>query len=199
MNMRHLFLIITVLSLAGCPRIARVGLYEVEKNLKEDFEKMGYVTLSGLISEDRNVQQEDEKYIRKQQCLFKRANPLLISCMDRMDLSLKGIITASGEIRVAGQPEGILGMEGILGVSSQTEQTIPFPVTIVSLGAVPDLYLTSTLGDLDKCKDTFRCLEKTEQKKILGEIYSNYEKLKKRVEDLQKTFDRSDCPNKCDQ
>ena len=191
MNTKYLILIITVLSLAGCPSITRVGLYDVEKNLKQDFKKMGYATFSGLISEDHRVQQEAENYIREQQCFFNRANPLLISCTDKMDLSLKGVITATGELKIAAQPAGILGMEGILGVSSQTEQTIPFPVTVVSLGALPDQYLAATLGRLNEFKDIFACLEVEEQKKILGEIYTNYENLKKKVEDLQKTFDCS--------
>ncbi len=159
---------------------------------------MGYVSFSGLISEDPNVQKKAEEYIREQQCFFERANPLLISCMDRMDLNLKGIVTATGQVKIAAQPGGILGMEGILGVSSQAEQTIPFPVTVISLGALPDQYLTAALGDFERCKDIFTCFEAEDQKKILAEIYSNYEKIKGRIEDLQRTFDRSDCPKGSD-
>ena len=191
MNTKHLFLIITVLSLAGCQPIARVGLHDVERDLKENLKKMGYASFSGLISEDHTVQQQAERHIRDLQCFFERANPLLITCMDKMDLSLKGVITATGEVKIAAQPGGILGMGGILGVSSQTEQTIPFPVTVVSLGALPDQYLATKLGRLNEFGDIFGKLEEEKQNKILGEIYTNYEKLKKKVEYLQKTFDCS--------
>ena len=200
MNTKYLFLIIAILSVAGCPSVTPVGLDEVEENLKRDLREMDYASFSCLISENDRVQKEAERYIRKQQCFFGRANPLLITCMDRMDLSLKGIITSTGQVKIAAQPEAILGMEGIFGVSSQTEQTIPFPVTIVSLGALPDKYLATKLGRLNESKDIFGELEKEEQKKILSEICSNYEKIKKRVEDLQETFNCSEhCPNKCGQ
>ncbi|MHC4213238.1 MAG: hypothetical protein ACYSWP_07705 [Planctomycetota bacterium] len=199
MNTKYLFLIITIIFLAGCPSVRPVGLYEVEDNLKRDLKKMDYVSYSGLISEDDKVKQEAENYIREQQCFFERANPLLISCTTTMDLSLKGVVTSTGQVKIAAHPEGLLGLEGILGVSSQTEQTIPFPVTVISLGALPDEYLAASLGGLEKCKDIFNSFEEEDRNKILAEIYGNYGKIKQRVEYLQNTFDCSKhCKEKCD-
>ena len=188
MNAKYLFLITGVISLAGCASIRPVGLCEVEHNLKQDFRDMGYTSFCGLISEDETVREQAESYIREQQRFFKRANPLLITCTTRMDLSLKGIVTSEGQVKIAAKPQGLLGMEGIFGASSQTEQTIPFPITVVSLGALPGEYLASAMADLNKSKDIFAHFTPEQRKKIMDEIYINHEKLKEKVKSLQADF-----------
>lgn len=179
--------IFVIITLSGCcgHTITNVGLDDIEKGIKTDFKNMGYVSFSDLMSDDEKIYEVAKRYIRKQQCFFDSANPMLVSSMDKMDLVLKGVITTKGEIRIAAQPEGSFGG------SSQFEQIIPWPVTAVSLGSVPDRFLATKMGKLNDFKDIFTTIDDTRKKILTNQILDNYYILKEKIENLQKTFDPS--------
>ncbi len=184
--------ILLILFVSGCAKnMMPISRLDLEKSIKNDYKEMGYVSYSDLISDDKKSRDIVEYSIRKEQCFFVRPNPMLISSMSKMDLILKGVITASGQIKIAAQPEGSLG------ITSQTEQTIPWPITVVSLSAVPDMYLSTKLGRINEYKDIFGQFDNVSKREMLEQYYSNYKKLNAAIKELQESFDVSKhCSNK---
>ena len=179
------------LLLSGCAGLNKsvpVGLDSAIHGLEKDIRALGYMTISDLLSDNAENRKNVETYIRSKQCFFGRPNPAIVSFLQsNLVFTLKGAFTQSGEFKIAGFPTAI---EGGFGTSSQSEQTLSWPVEVASLGSVPELYFdqrVKALGELKGMSD--------EQKKVLfEEVRKNQESLKTKIKQLEDSFDIKNCP-----
>lgn len=181
-----LLILVAAYGLAGCSAFrspAATTLTDVQNHLREDFKNGRECSISDLIAGNAADQSRAEAFVREQQCFFESSNPMLIFT-DKMTLELRGLVTARGELKIP-------ATGGTASVSAEDEQKIIWPITIRSLGAMPDLYLELKLARLQALKDV---LVDPERGTLVKEALADYRALKGKVEALQKQFDVSKCP-----
>ena len=190
--MKKIFWILCAgLLLSGCAGLNKsvpVGLDSAINGLEKDIRALGYLTISDLLSDNAVNQKNVDIYIRSKQCFFGRPNPPIISFLQsNLVFTLKGAFSESGEFKIAGFPTAI---EGGFGTSSQSEQTLSWPVEVASLGSVPELYFDQRLKALGELKG----MTDADKEVVFTDVRKKQEKLEKRIKQLEDSFDIKSCP-----
>lgn len=188
---KYFWILCAGLFLSGCAGLNKsvpVGLDIAVIGLERDIRSLGFVTISDLLSENAENRKNAESYIRSKQCFFGRPNPILVSFLQsNLTFTLKGAFTQSGEFKIAGFPTVI---EGGFGGSTQSEQTLSWPVEVASLSSVPELYLDQRVKALGELKG----LTDANKKIVFDDIINERTKLKERIKQLEDSFDIKNCP-----
>ncbi len=185
---RNMLIIFTLL-LTGCA--STVSLKEAIKGIESDLEnyskETGYISFSDLLSDNEESRKAVENYIKKRQELFNRSNPLIIVAAEKMDLSIKGVISKDMGFKVSSV--FTTNAEAGFKVTKGLEQGVTWPVEIVSLGALPDIYYETTLKNLSEAKiSTELKMDSKKIEELLNEIEGNKKTIKERIDRLQKDF-----------
>lgn len=185
-----LFVALSLSFLGGCSfsnKIVPVGFDEAVKGVESDVKKLGYLSISDMLSDNTENSKYAESYIREKQCFFEKSNPILVFALQsQLTFDLKGAFTQQGSFKISGipTPTGEIGW----GMSSATEQKITWPVSLSSLSALPDLYLEARLKTLEA-----KGLSQENKNIFEAEIICNYEKLRKTVKKYEDSYSRKLC------
>jgi hypothetical protein len=151
---------------------------------------MGYICFSDFLSTNKNSEEALNDYVRKKQCLFMRANPIIILALEKMTLNLKGVVSGDGSFKVAGIQSAEAGFKMAVG----KEQNISWTVTPVSLASLPDVYWESELKSLCDLKiSTELKMDSTAIAKLIEEKQKNRDRIKEKIDKLQNDFNVSIC------
>ena len=149
--------------------------------------KLGYLSISDMLSDNPENLKSAESYIREKQCFFNKSNPILVFALQsQLTFDLKGVFTQQGSFKISGIPTPTGEIGG--GMSSGTEQKITWPVTLSSLSALPDLYLDARLKTLE-----VKGLSDENKKNIEAEIISNHKKLRQAIKGYEDSYSSELC------
>jgi hypothetical protein len=175
-------LLVLCLLIAGCSSPKTIALPDAVYGLEADLKKIGWVSFSDLISKRESSTRFVDEYIRKKQCFYGNANPLIPFVLKDLRLTLKGSFSLDGKFQVqASAPSPELGFS--LGSTKGSEQTVEATISLLSLEVLPTIYMeTEVMGIV-------ATMSEDQKKEAFATIADNKRTMEERVKALIESFD----------
>lgn len=193
--MRFLYVLLIAISfLPGCTPMKPGGttIPKALAGIQSDVALSGAMAVTGSPQWTETETEAFSKSVLASQCQQKRADPVVVSMIGNMSMTLSGSYDTSGQFTVGSMTS--VPVVGISGSTSRTiGQSVEFPITFVSLSALPDAVL---LKRLTAVKGTFN--EKAESSSVeldglIKSYWAEHDDLATRVSALISTWNPSVC------